>query len=61
MLLLNVNYEQKTVFMNVACVGIGIWRRILHILELFDSRYKIYSVCCSRQLEETLFARKVLI
>jgi len=61
MLLLNVNYEQNTMFINVACVGIGICRRILYILELFDSWDKIYSICCGRQLRETLFARNVLI
>jgi hypothetical protein len=36
MLRLNVNYEQKTIFINVACVGIRFCRLILHILELFD-------------------------
>ena len=61
MLLLNVNYEQKKIFINIVCVGIRICHLILHILELFDRWDKIYSVCCSRHLKETFFARKVLI
>jgi len=58
MLLLNVNYERKTIFNNLAWVGIGICRHILHILELFDSWDKMCSVCCSRQIQENLVCHK---
>ena len=60
MLLLNINYEQKTIFIIVAC-----WHQDLPSYSshtgISSQLEQICSVCCSKQLQETLFARKVLI
>jgi hypothetical protein len=61
MLLLKINYGQKTMFIILVFVAIGIFSLILHILDLIDSWKKVYFVRCSWQLQETVFVRKVLI
>ena len=58
---LKVNYEEKTIFINVAFVGIRFCRLFLHILNFLTvgTKYIVFVIVGSYR--RTLFARKVLI